>query len=147
MYNDGTCPSTTAEDGIVTRGSCPDAYGMLLGTSLICSFLEIGMSFISPRILKKIFPPMVTGGSSVSCLFSVFEGLYLARYCHFDDRGIPHRRLWYPELGRRLQRLRFSSRVWNLRSVSNHIRQTSTTVRMILAYNVKSLTCLQMGLS
>ncbi|KIP02253.1 hypothetical protein PHLGIDRAFT_130842 [Phlebiopsis gigantea 11061_1 CR5-6] len=61
MYNDGTCPSTTAADGTVTRGPCPDAYGMVLGTSLICSFLEIFMSFVSPRTLKKIFPPMVTG--------------------------------------------------------------------------------------
>ncbi|KAJ3488512.1 hypothetical protein NLI96_g2792 [Meripilus lineatus] len=61
MYADGTCPSTTAADGTVTRGPCPDAYGKVLGTSLICSFLEIFMSFVSPRILKKIFPPMVTG--------------------------------------------------------------------------------------
>ncbi|KAK7472744.1 hypothetical protein VKT23_000854 [Stygiomarasmius scandens] len=61
MYNDGTCPSTTASDGTVTREACPDAYGMLLGTSLICSFLEIFMSFVPPRILKRIFPPMVTG--------------------------------------------------------------------------------------
>lgn len=32
-----------------------------LGTSLICSFLEIFMSFVSPRTLQRIFPPMVTG--------------------------------------------------------------------------------------
>lgn len=31
MYADGTCPSTTAADGTVTRGACPDAYGMVLG--------------------------------------------------------------------------------------------------------------------
>ncbi|EIW61252.1 Xanthine/uracil permease [Trametes versicolor FP-101664 SS1] len=61
MYADGTCPSTTAADGTVTRGACPDAYGMVLGTSMICAFLEIGMSFVSPRILKRVFPPMVTG--------------------------------------------------------------------------------------
>ncbi|PIL37267.1 transporter [Ganoderma sinense ZZ0214-1] len=61
MYANGTCPSTVADDGTVTRGPCPDAYGMVLGTSLICSFLEIFMSFIPPRILKRIFPPMVTG--------------------------------------------------------------------------------------
>ncbi|KAI0089343.1 Xanthine/uracil permease [Irpex rosettiformis] len=61
MYADGTCPSTTASDGTVTRGSCPEAYGMVLGTSLICAFLEIFMSFMSPRLLKRIFPPMVTG--------------------------------------------------------------------------------------
>lgn len=61
MYADGTCPSTTAADGTVTRGPCPDAYGMVLGTSIICSFLEIFMSFVPPRILQRIFPPMVTG--------------------------------------------------------------------------------------
>ncbi|KAI6146267.1 permease family-domain-containing protein [Pisolithus tinctorius] len=61
MYNDGTCPSTVASDGTVTRGACPDAYGMVLGTSLICSFLEIGLSFIPSRTLQRIFPPIVTG--------------------------------------------------------------------------------------
>ncbi|KAN0096979.1 Permease family domain containing protein [Tylopilus felleus] len=61
MYANGTCPSVTAADGTVTRGACPDAYGMVLGTSLICSFLEIGLSFIPPRTLQRIFPPMVTG--------------------------------------------------------------------------------------
>ncbi|KZT29535.1 Xanthine/uracil permease [Neolentinus lepideus HHB14362 ss-1] len=61
MYADGTCPSTTAADGTVTRGACPDAYGYLLGTSLICAFLEIFMSFVPPRVLQRIFPPIVTG--------------------------------------------------------------------------------------
>ncbi|KAJ2936298.1 hypothetical protein H1R20_g797, partial [Candolleomyces eurysporus] len=61
MYRDGTCPSVTAADGTITRGPCPDAYGKVLGTSLICSFLEIGMSFASPRVLKRLFPPIVTG--------------------------------------------------------------------------------------
>ncbi|KAJ3558138.1 hypothetical protein NP233_g11567 [Leucocoprinus birnbaumii] len=60
MYNDGTCPSTVI-DGVTTRGPCPDAYGKVLGTSLICSFLEMFMSFCSPRMLKRIFPPIVTG--------------------------------------------------------------------------------------
>ncbi|KAG8762101.1 hypothetical protein FRC12_009186 [Ceratobasidium sp. 428] len=61
LYKNGKCPSTTNPDGTVTRGPCPDAYGMLLGTSLICSFLEMGMAFVPPRRLKKIFPPIVTG--------------------------------------------------------------------------------------
>ncbi|KAK0443947.1 permease family-domain-containing protein [Desarmillaria tabescens] len=61
MYNDGTCPSTTAADGTVTRLACPDAYGKVLGTSLICSFLEMFMSFVPARKLKHIFPPIVTG--------------------------------------------------------------------------------------
>lgn len=34
---------------------------LFAGTSLICAFLEIFLSFIPPRILKRIFPPMVTG--------------------------------------------------------------------------------------
>ncbi|KAJ7110714.1 xanthine/uracil permease [Mycena crocata] len=61
MYVDGTCPSITAADGTITRGACPDAYGKVLGTSLICSLLEIGMSFVPSRALQRIFPPMVTG--------------------------------------------------------------------------------------
>ncbi|KAJ1304187.1 hypothetical protein OPQ81_008587 [Rhizoctonia solani] len=61
LYANGKCPSTTAPDGTVTKGPCPDAYGMLLGTSLVCSFLEMGMAFVPPRKLKKIFPPIVTG--------------------------------------------------------------------------------------
>ena len=36
MYADGTCPSTTAADGTVTRGACPDAYGKVLGESPAC---------------------------------------------------------------------------------------------------------------
>ncbi|VDB91533.1 unnamed protein product [Peniophora sp. CBMAI 1063] len=61
MYADGTCPTITAADGTTSRGPCPDAYGMVLGTSLVASFLEMFLSFVPPRILKRIFPPMVTG--------------------------------------------------------------------------------------
>ncbi|KAF7295977.1 hypothetical protein MKEN_01412300 [Mycena kentingensis (nom. inval.)] len=61
MYADGTCPSTTAADGTVSRLACPDAYGKLLGTSLICSLLEIGIAFVPIRHLKRLFPPIVTG--------------------------------------------------------------------------------------
>jgi uracil-xanthine permease len=35
--------------------------GAILATASLCALLEIGMSFTSPRILKKIFPPIVTG--------------------------------------------------------------------------------------
>lgn len=34
LYSNGTCSSTTASDGTVTRDACPDAYGMLIGTFL-----------------------------------------------------------------------------------------------------------------
>ncbi|PFH47131.1 hypothetical protein AMATHDRAFT_182446 [Amanita thiersii Skay4041] len=60
MYKDGTCPMIDV-NGVTSRGPCPNAYGMLLGTSLICSFLEIFLSFCPPRVLKRIFPPIVTG--------------------------------------------------------------------------------------
>lgn len=57
MYELGMCP--IAEDG--TRLPCPDGYGAILGTAICCALLEIAMSFTSPRYLKKLFPPLVTG--------------------------------------------------------------------------------------
>lgn len=32
-----------------------------IGTSLICSFLEMFLAFIPVRVLRRVFPPMVTG--------------------------------------------------------------------------------------
>ena len=61
MYADGTCTSTTTTDGTVIRDPCPDAYGSVLGTSLICSFLEMLLSLVPVRILQRMFPPLVTG--------------------------------------------------------------------------------------
>lgn len=57
MYATGFCP--TSPTG--TKLPCPDGYGAILGTAACCALLEIGMAFTSPRILKKIFPPLVTG--------------------------------------------------------------------------------------
>lgn len=57
MYNSGYCPV----DDQGNRLACPDGYGALLGTSCLCSLLEIGLSFMSTRVLKKVFPPLVTG--------------------------------------------------------------------------------------
>eukprot|EP00270_Netrium_digitus_P004320 TRINITY_DN15358_c0_g1_i1.p1 TRINITY_DN15358_c0_g1~~TRINITY_DN15358_c0_g1_i1.p1 ORF type:complete len:618 (+),score=92.71 TRINITY_DN15358_c0_g1_i1:80-1933(+) len=37
------------------------AYGKLLGTLLVCCFLEITLSFAPQKVLKKLFPPVVTG--------------------------------------------------------------------------------------
>jgi uracil-xanthine permease len=51
------CP--TAADG--TKLPCPHGYGALIGTTALCSLLEIGLSFMSPKVLKKLFPPLVTG--------------------------------------------------------------------------------------
>jgi len=61
MYLDGTCTSTTT-GGVTTRDPCPKAYGALLGTACLCSLTLMAMSFVNPYHLKRIFPPMVTGG-------------------------------------------------------------------------------------
>lgn len=57
MYTNGFC--STAADG--TRLPCPDAYGALLGTAAVCSLLEILISFMPPRLILRLFPPLVTG--------------------------------------------------------------------------------------
>ncbi|KAG0649243.1 Purine permease [Hyphodiscus hymeniophilus] len=57
MYANGICPS--AADG--TPLPCPHGYGAILGTASLCALLEIGLSFMTPNVLKKLFPPIVTG--------------------------------------------------------------------------------------
>ncbi|KIX05861.1 uncharacterized protein Z518_03834 [Rhinocladiella mackenziei CBS 650.93] len=57
MYSNGFCP--VAEDG--TKLPCPDAYGALIGTCAICALTEILISFMPPKALQRIFPPIVTG--------------------------------------------------------------------------------------
>lgn len=60
MYADGTCPSSVVS-GAVVRQACPQAYGALLGTSCLCSLVGMALSFLPPKTLKRIFPPIVTG--------------------------------------------------------------------------------------
>ncbi|KAL6876909.1 Xanthine/uracil permease [Trichoderma novae-zelandiae] len=57
MYANGFCPSDAAGNPL----SCPRGYGALLGTCAVCALLEISLSFIPPRILLRMFPPIVTG--------------------------------------------------------------------------------------
>jgi len=57
MYATGYCP----KDASGANLPCPKGYGAILGTACLCALLEIGMSFTSPRILRKVFPPLVTG--------------------------------------------------------------------------------------
>ncbi|KAI1146843.1 purine permease [Nemania diffusa] len=57
MYANGFCP--VAADG--TKLPCPDAYGALLGTAAVAALIEVIIAFIPPRIMLKIFPPLVTG--------------------------------------------------------------------------------------
>lgn len=57
MYSTGYCE--LAADG--SKLPCPKGYGALLGTAALCSLLEIGLSFTKPKVLQKVFPPLVTG--------------------------------------------------------------------------------------
>lgn len=57
LYREGTCPLNP--DG--TKASCPEAYGYLLGTAAVCALLEVFLSFLPPRVLRRMFPPMITG--------------------------------------------------------------------------------------
>lgn len=57
MYANGMCP--TSPSGL--KLPCPQGYGAILGTSSLCALLEIGLSFMPPKLLQKFFPPLVTG--------------------------------------------------------------------------------------
>lgn len=51
------CPA----DANGTKPACPQVYGALFGTAAVCSLTEIAFSFLPPKVLQKIFPPIVTG--------------------------------------------------------------------------------------
>ncbi|TXT04320.1 hypothetical protein VHUM_04207 [Vanrija humicola] len=56
-YANGTCP--TAADG--THLPCPKEYGAILGTTTLTGILALGLAFVPPKIIRKLFPPLVTG--------------------------------------------------------------------------------------
>ncbi|KKK15674.1 hypothetical protein P175DRAFT_0521403 [Aspergillus ochraceoroseus IBT 24754] len=74
MYANGFCP--VDKDG--TKLPCPEAYGALLGTSACCALVEVLLSFVPPKTMQKIFPPIVTGPTvmliGISLISSGFEG-------------------------------------------------------------------------
>ncbi|KAJ6095208.1 hypothetical protein N7486_005954 [Penicillium sp. IBT 16267x] len=105
MYENGFCP--TADDG--TPLPCPDGYGALIATSAVTALVEILLSFIPPKMLRKIFPPIVTGptvmliglslvqsgfddwiGGSGSCMSRPTSGMYTL--C--PEVGAPHALPW-----------------------------------------------------
>eukprot|EP00168_Porphyra_purpurea_P009116 TRINITY_DN2202_c0_g1_i4.p1 TRINITY_DN2202_c0_g1~~TRINITY_DN2202_c0_g1_i4.p1 ORF type:complete len:508 (-),score=198.00 TRINITY_DN2202_c0_g1_i4:154-1677(-) len=57
-YADGTCPPA-GPDGFLAP--CPDAFGRYLGTVAVGSLLEVALSFLPPRAIKRLFPPLVSG--------------------------------------------------------------------------------------
>jgi uracil-xanthine permease len=105
MYATGFCPTDSAGNKL----ACPKGYGAIIGTQCCCALLEVLMSFTSPRLLKKFFPPLVTGptvaligisliqsgfegwaGGSGSCAARPTEGLF--RLC--PQVGAPHALPW-----------------------------------------------------
>jgi len=61
MYKSGVCQSSIDSTGTQIFEPCPDAWGAYLGTCMVCSILPMILSFVPPRLLKKVFPPIVTG--------------------------------------------------------------------------------------
>ncbi|KIW05951.1 purine permease, variant [Verruconis gallopava] len=57
MYANGFCPSDADGNPL----PCPKGYGAILGTQCCCALIEVLMSFCPPKLLKKMFPPIVTG--------------------------------------------------------------------------------------
>lgn len=57
MYANGTCPT----DSEGNKLPCPDGYGAIIGTCAVCALTEIALSFLPPKVMLRIFPPLVTG--------------------------------------------------------------------------------------
>lgn len=56
MYEEGFCATIDGK-----QQPCPDAYGRVIATGCVCALLGVLLSFTPPKILHKIFPPIVTG--------------------------------------------------------------------------------------
>lgn len=73
MYANGMCPRAPTGE----RLPCPEGYGAILGTACLCALLEIGLSFMPPKLLQRFFPPLVTGPTvmliGVSLIHTAFE--------------------------------------------------------------------------
>lgn len=100
MYKSGYCPV----DANGNRLPCPKGYGALLGTSCLCALLEIGLSFMSSRVLARVFPPIVTGPTvlliGASLIQSAMEDWGGGSSCGPSPRSMcpsadaPHALLW-----------------------------------------------------
>lgn len=56
--------SSLEDEGVcVSSEPCPEAYGRWLGTVAVGALLEILLSFVPPKSLCKIFPPVVSGST------------------------------------------------------------------------------------
>ena len=57
FYNNGICPL----DAEGNKLPCPDGYGALIGTCACGALTQILISFLPPKVMLRIFPPIVTG--------------------------------------------------------------------------------------
>ena len=57
MYSNGFCPVSSTGEQL----PCPDAYGAFLGTAAVTSLIEVVIAFVPPNVIRRVFPPIVTG--------------------------------------------------------------------------------------
>ncbi|KAI8142542.1 permease family-domain-containing protein [Fennellomyces sp. T-0311] len=48
-------------DGTINYLPCPDAFGAILGTQMVCAVVGVLFSLLPPRAIRKLFPKIVTG--------------------------------------------------------------------------------------
>lgn len=93
MYENGICKTV---DGV--QQPCPDAYGHILATATVTALLEIFLSFMPAKSLKKIFPPIVTGPVvlliGVSLIQSGFQDWVGGSGCVGKTCGLAHPLPW-----------------------------------------------------
>ncbi|ORY73114.1 Xanthine/uracil/vitamin C permease [Leucosporidium creatinivorum] len=53
----GMCKLDAAGDKL----PCPEAFGAFLGTATVVAVMAIALSFLPPRTIKKMFPPLISG--------------------------------------------------------------------------------------
>ncbi|KAK9845023.1 hypothetical protein WJX74_009785 [Apatococcus lobatus] len=70
-----------------------DAYGKILGTLLVCCWWSVALSFMPPRMLKRVFPPIVTGVTifliGASLITAGIQNWGGGAYCAQYDHGLP----------------------------------------------------------
>ena len=69
MYATGYCPT----DALGNKLPCPQGYGAIIGTAACCALLEVLLSFAPAKVLKKVFPPLVTGPTVMLIGISLIE--------------------------------------------------------------------------
>ncbi|KXS12959.1 putative purine permease [Gonapodya prolifera JEL478] len=61
MYSSGFCKTIIGADGTSVPQPCPEAWGAFLGTCMLCCWIEIALSQLPAKTIKKVFPPLVSG--------------------------------------------------------------------------------------